>query len=76
MKTKQLIRKIQKLCGGRHCFCYCSWPLVKQKSQNLIGSNHILLCSYNSSQISLAKPGTVRCSKTEFEWHLKGILEV
>ena len=51
-KTKQLLGKSHKFCGGRHCFSYCSWPPVQQKSRLLIALNCILLCLNNSSQIT------------------------
>ena len=47
-KTKQA-GKSHKFCGGRHCFRYCSWPLVQQKSCLLIGLNCILYLNDNSN---------------------------
>ena len=41
--------KSHEFCGGRHCFSYCSWPPVQQKSRLLIGLNCILLCLSNST---------------------------
>ena len=41
-------RKSREFCGGRHCFRYCSWPLVQQKSPLLIGLNCILYLNDNS----------------------------
>ena len=37
--------------GGCHCFRFCSWPFLEQKSRHLIGLDHILFCFKNSSQI-------------------------
>ena len=50
-KTKQL-GKSHEFCGGRHCFSYCSWPPVQQKSRLLIGLNCIIFYLNNSSQIA------------------------
>ena len=44
--------KSHEFCSGRHCFSYCSWSPVQQKSHFLIGLNCILLCLNNSSQIA------------------------
>ena len=40
-RTNQLVRKILKFCGGRHCFHHCSWPFVKQNDRLLIGLNRV-----------------------------------
>ena len=50
-KTKQL-EKSHEFYGGRHCFSYCSWPPVQQKSRLLIGLKCILHCLNNSSQVA------------------------
>ena len=51
-KQNNQLGKSHEVCGGRHCFSYCSWSPVQQKSRLLIGLNCIPLCLNNSSQIA------------------------
>ena len=73
-KQNNYLRKLYEFFGGRHCFCYCPWPLVQQKNRHLIGLNCIIIhfmnspynfsiqnCPQNSDRVQLRFQSPKRC---------------